>query len=161
MIVKADEDEVVEASGSDVDNSKRSNDVSDSSNRTTPQPEPEPEPEQPRSRSPGASSPRRISIRGVSPESRPDLYFHAAIDQSNRINQPARTNQPNLMSQLEPIIALDQLYQFTNHWEMTYDCGHCDEEVKIKSGEPMRCRMCGHRVLYKKRTKRVVQFEAW
>ena len=30
----------------------------------------------------------------------------------------------------------------------------------IKAGDVIRCRECGYRILYKKRTKRVVQFEA-
>ena len=31
------------------------------------------------------------------------------------------------------------------------DCGHPNE---IKPREPIRCRSCGHRIMYKKRTKR-------
>ncbi|KAJ7499088.1 hypothetical protein FB451DRAFT_1014877, partial [Mycena latifolia] len=31
------------------------------------------------------------------------------------------------------------------------DCGATNE---IKSREPIRCRECGHRIMYKKRTKR-------
>jgi len=41
-----------------------------------------------------------------------------------------------------------------------YMCGNCGSTVKLKSGEPIQCRECGYRILYKKRTKRVVQFEA-
>ncbi|PSN72780.1 hypothetical protein BS50DRAFT_568386 [Corynespora cassiicola Philippines] len=41
-----------------------------------------------------------------------------------------------------------------------YTCGDCDSVVTLKRGEPIRCRNCGHRVLYKQRTKRMVQFEA-
>ncbi|KAF2746551.1 hypothetical protein M011DRAFT_468649 [Sporormia fimetaria CBS 119925] len=41
-----------------------------------------------------------------------------------------------------------------------YSCGDCDAPVSLKRGEPIRCRSCGHRVLYKKRTHRMVQFEA-
>ncbi|KAF2005475.1 hypothetical protein P154DRAFT_424457 [Amniculicola lignicola CBS 123094] len=36
----------------------------------------------------------------------------------------------------------------------------CEEVSKIREGEPMRCKTCGSRVLYKMRTKRMVQFEA-
>ncbi|KAF2869990.1 DNA directed RNA polymerase [Massariosphaeria phaeospora] len=43
---------------------------------------------------------------------------------------------------------------------VTYSCGDCDQEVQLKRGEPIRCRNCGHRVLYKQRTNRMVQFEA-
>jgi DNA-directed RNA polymerase subunit RPC12/RpoP len=139
--VQPDDEEVVEASDSDAEDSDH---VSDDSNYSTPQPElvppPEEEPERTRSGSPRASSPGRMPIVGVSPQSRPDLYYHSAIDQPDRI------------------VAPEPLYTTTNHWEMAYECG---EEVKIRPGKPMRCRLYGHRVLYKNRTKRVVQFEAW
>jgi DNA-directed RNA polymerase I, II, and III subunit RPABC4 len=35
-----------------------------------------------------------------------------------------------------------------------YTCGDCDSPVSLKRGEPIRCRSCGHRVLYKQRTNR-------
>ncbi|KAF7676666.1 metallothionein-i transcription activator [Alternaria burnsii] len=35
-----------------------------------------------------------------------------------------------------------------------YKCGDCDMDVPLKRGEPIRCRNCGHRVLYKQRTNR-------
>ncbi|KAF2996606.1 DNA-directed RNA polymerase core subunit rpc10 [Curvularia kusanoi] len=41
-----------------------------------------------------------------------------------------------------------------------YKCGDCDQDVPLKRGEPIRCKQCGHRVLYKQRTNRMVQFEA-
>jgi DNA-directed RNA polymerase subunit RPC12/RpoP len=55
--------------------------------------------------------------------------------------------------------------------EVTYACYSCERDVVIKRGgvnedgdeaksDQMRCRECGCRMLYKKRTKRVVQFEA-
>jgi len=34
------------------------------------------------------------------------------------------------------------------------------KENELKAGDVIRCRECGYRILYKKRTKRVVQFEA-
>jgi DNA-directed RNA polymerase I, II, and III subunit RPABC4 len=37
-----------------------------------------------------------------------------------------------------------------------YTCGDCDASVSLKRGEPIRCRSCGHRVLYKQRTNRYV-----
>ncbi|KAH7388727.1 DNA directed RNA polymerase, partial [Pyrenochaeta sp. MPI-SDFR-AT-0127] len=39
-----------------------------------------------------------------------------------------------------------------------YKCGDCDQDVPLKRGEPIRCRNCGHRVLYKQRTNRYVIF---
>ncbi|KNE71536.1 hypothetical protein AMAG_15750 [Allomyces macrogynus ATCC 38327] len=41
-----------------------------------------------------------------------------------------------------------------------YLCAACGEETELKPKEPVRCKSCGHRVLYKKRTSRMVQFEA-
>lgn len=38
-----------------------------------------------------------------------------------------------------------------------FPSGHDNE---LKTGDVVRCRECGYRILYKKRTKRVVQFEA-
>ncbi|RKF59044.1 DNA-directed RNA polymerases I, II, and III subunit RPABC4 [Golovinomyces cichoracearum] len=41
-----------------------------------------------------------------------------------------------------------------------YLCGDCNSKVPLKRGDPIRCKECGHRVLYKERTRRMVQFEA-
>lgn len=41
-----------------------------------------------------------------------------------------------------------------------YICGDCGAENTLKPGDVIRCRECGYRILYKKRTKRVVQYEA-
>ncbi|ETW84311.1 hypothetical protein HETIRDRAFT_381789, partial [Heterobasidion irregulare TC 32-1] len=38
--------------------------------------------------------------------------------------------------------------------EMEYLCADCGAKNEIKSREPIRCRECGHRIMYKKRTKR-------
>lgn len=35
-----------------------------------------------------------------------------------------------------------------------YLCGECNQKVQLKKGDPIRCKDCGHRVLYKERTKR-------
>ena len=43
---------------------------------------------------------------------------------------------------------------------VAYICGDCGAENTIKAGDVIRCRDCGYRILYKKRTKRVVQYEA-
>ncbi|KAJ5089467.1 DNA-directed RNA polymerase I II and III subunit RPABC4 [Penicillium argentinense] len=43
---------------------------------------------------------------------------------------------------------------------VNYLCGECNARVPLKRGDPIRCKDCGHRVLYKERTKRMVQFEA-
>lgn len=35
-----------------------------------------------------------------------------------------------------------------------YVCGECSARVPLKRGDQIRCKDCGHRVLYKERTKR-------
>ncbi|KAF2761938.1 hypothetical protein EJ05DRAFT_496825 [Pseudovirgaria hyperparasitica] len=35
---------------------------------------------------------------------------------------------------------------------VNYVCGDCDATVSLKAGDAIRCRECGHRVLYKMRT---------
>ena len=37
-----------------------------------------------------------------------------------------------------------------------YLCGECSAKVQLKKGDPIRCKECGHRILYKERTKRFV-----
>ncbi|RDX53141.1 hypothetical protein K466DRAFT_537120 [Polyporus arcularius HHB13444] len=44
--------------------------------------------------------------------------------------------------------------------DMSYLCADCGSSNEIKPREPIRCRQCGHRIMYKKRTNRMVQFEA-
>ncbi|KAL2164858.1 hypothetical protein VTH06DRAFT_154 [Thermothelomyces fergusii] len=43
---------------------------------------------------------------------------------------------------------------------MYYICGDCAVRVPLEKGAAIRCQKCGARVLYKERTKRMVQFEA-
>lgn len=40
----------------------------------------------------------------------------------------------------------------------SYVCGECSSKVSLKRGDQIRCKDCGHRVLYKERTKRLVSF---
>ncbi|CAG7849464.1 SubName: Full=Uncharacterized protein {ECO:0000313/EMBL:CCA67271.1} [Serendipita indica DSM 11827] len=37
---------------------------------------------------------------------------------------------------------------------------YCGVENDIRPREPIRCKACGHRIMYKKRTSKMVQFEA-
>jgi DNA-directed RNA polymerases I, II, and III subunit RPABC4 len=39
---------------------------------------------------------------------------------------------------------------------VSYVCGDCNSKVQLSKGDIIRCHMCGHRVLYKERTKRYV-----
>ncbi|XP_061754343.1 DNA-directed RNA polymerases I, II, and III subunit RPABC4 [Nerophis ophidion] len=43
---------------------------------------------------------------------------------------------------------------------MFYICGECHKEIEIKARDPIRCRECGYRIMYKKRTNRLVVFDA-
>lgn len=40
----------------------------------------------------------------------------------------------------------------------SYICGECSSKVSLKRGDQIRCKDCGHRVLYKERTKRLALF---
>ena len=50
-----------------------------------------------------------------------------------------------------PATAVSSLLQFRG---VEYRCGDCGARNNIKSGDPVRCRQCGFRILYKMRTKR-------
>ncbi|KAK7314767.1 hypothetical protein VNO77_33300 [Canavalia gladiata] len=43
---------------------------------------------------------------------------------------------------------------------VSYICGDCGMENTLKPGDVIQCRECGYRILYKKRTRRIVQYEA-
>ncbi|KAK9671336.1 hypothetical protein RND81_12G022900 [Saponaria officinalis] len=43
---------------------------------------------------------------------------------------------------------------------VSYVCGDCGQENTLKTGDVIQCRECGYRILYKKRTRRIVQYEA-
>ncbi|KAK1389196.1 hypothetical protein POM88_017374 [Heracleum sosnowskyi] len=43
---------------------------------------------------------------------------------------------------------------------VNYICGDCGQENTLKPGDVIQCRECGYRILYKKRTRRIVQYEA-
>ncbi|KVH91793.1 RNA polymerase archaeal subunit P/eukaryotic subunit RPC10, partial [Cynara cardunculus var. scolymus] len=40
------------------------------------------------------------------------------------------------------------------------DSADCGQENTLKVGDVIQCRECGYRILYKKRTRRIVQYEA-
>ncbi len=53
-----------------------------------------------------------------------------------------------------------QQQQYAPNVGVAYTCGDCGHENTLKAGDVIRCRECGYRILYKKRTRRVVQYEA-
>ncbi|KAL7683223.1 putative RNA polymerase archaeal subunit P/eukaryotic subunit RPABC4 [Plasmopara halstedii] len=44
--------------------------------------------------------------------------------------------------------------------EIKYICGDCGIINYLSARDPIRCRACGYRIMYKARTKRLIQFEA-
>uniref|UniRef100_A0A8C7NWT9 DNA-directed RNA polymerases I, II, and III subunit RPABC4 n=1 Tax=Oncorhynchus mykiss TaxID=8022 RepID=A0A8C7NWT9_ONCMY len=44
---------------------------------------------------------------------------------------------------------------------MIYICGECHTENEIKARDPIRCRECGYRIMYKKRTKRCILLNSY
>uniref|UniRef100_A0A060T9Q1 ARAD1D13574p n=1 Tax=Blastobotrys adeninivorans TaxID=409370 RepID=A0A060T9Q1_BLAAD len=46
------------------------------------------------------------------------------------------------------------------NYGVRYICSNCAADVTLNKADPVRCKECGHRVLYKQRTTRMVQFEA-
>eukprot|EP00475_Leptophrys_vorax_P026603 TRINITY_DN3770_c0_g1_i1.p1 TRINITY_DN3770_c0_g1~~TRINITY_DN3770_c0_g1_i1.p1 ORF type:complete len:347 (-),score=87.24 TRINITY_DN3770_c0_g1_i1:60-1100(-) len=43
---------------------------------------------------------------------------------------------------------------------LVYECAECGADVRLKKSEPIRCRYCGCRVVFKKRTSRPCQYVA-
>jgi DNA-directed RNA polymerase I, II, and III subunit RPABC4 len=43
---------------------------------------------------------------------------------------------------------------------MIYVCGECHKDNELKSTDVIRCNECGYRILYKKRTKRLIVYDA-
>ncbi|ORY21461.1 DNA directed RNA polymerase [Naematelia encephala] len=41
--------------------------------------------------------------------------------------------------------------------QIEYICGDCGAKTALKANEAIRCKECGHRVLYKPRTHRIVR----
>ena len=42
---------------------------------------------------------------------------------------------------------------------MIYICGECHSENEIRPRDAIRCRECGYRIMYKKRTRRLIVFD--
>ncbi|VUG16935.1 RPC10 [Brettanomyces bruxellensis] len=63
---------------------------------------------------------------------------------------PSATNLGNAASGIQSV----------KNYGCKYICAQCAATFTLSPKEPVRCKECGHRVLYKARTKRMVQFEA-
>jgi DNA-directed RNA polymerase subunit RPC12/RpoP len=76
--------------------------------------------------------------------------------QKQNLGNPG-TNTPAFREEMEYLCAGERsfailcLFPSLNKLYIIKDCGAKNE---IKSREPIRCRECGHRIMYKKRTKR-------
>ncbi|KAF2172266.1 hypothetical protein M409DRAFT_63011 [Zasmidium cellare ATCC 36951] len=70
-------------------------------------------------------------------------------------NNAAGSSQPNAFA----IGGTGNTFEDTSK-PVQYLCGDCDTKVTLKKGDPIRCKECGYRVLYKERTNRMIQFEA-
>lgn len=44
--------------------------------------------------------------------------------------------------------------------KMEYFCNECGGKVNLNPSEPIICNFCGSRILYKPRTKKILQYEA-
>ena len=60
----------------------------------------------------------------------------------------------SLMTQSAPLAPSPLLNPFLDR------CGSCGDTVDMGKDDMVRCRSCGHRILYKTRLKRAVQYEA-
>lgn len=50
--------------------------------------------------------------------------------------------------------------QIIGQGKVAYTCGSCGVELHLKINDTVQCTECGGRILYKKRTRNLVQFEA-
>ncbi|KAG7317399.1 hypothetical protein KOW79_019697 [Hemibagrus wyckioides] len=73
----------------------------------------------------------------------------------NAYSQTARTER-TFVVEMDP----QKDMQPPKQQPMIYICGECHTENEIKARDPIRCRECGYRIMYKKRTKRLVVFDA-
>jgi DNA-directed RNA polymerase I, II, and III subunit RPABC4 len=50
--------------------------------------------------------------------------------------------------------------EFNQESGQKYECGSCKEKVLIEKQDPIRCKKCGYRILYKLRSKRPSEYFA-
>lgn len=86
------------------------------------------------------------------------------IQQNRRIQNQRRVGicfeRPKGFSVLRTTMDTQKDVQPPKQQPMIYICGECHTENEMKSRDPIRCRECGYRIMYKKRTKRLVVFDA-
>lgn len=72
---------------------------------------------------------------------------------------PSQTSRPDMYDQPPVARAWDYIPE-AERWTMEYLCHDCEAIVKIKQGEPTRCKDCGCCMLWKKHTATMRQFQA-
>ncbi|KAK9083516.1 hypothetical protein Scep_029987 [Stephania cephalantha] len=101
------------------------------------------------------------------------MHIHISMHTSPRNSSPSHLvscvakefdserNDPNEESILSTTQSQFLLVQMDSQPEpVSYICGDCGMENTLKPGDVIQCRECGYRILYKKRTRRIVQYEA-
>ena len=69
--------------------------------------------------------------------------------------EPLGTFRSSNRSKMDPQGPADQQIH-----QVAYNCGSCGAVTYLKASDPIKCRQCGYRILYKQRTKRMIQHEA-
>ncbi len=49
---------------------------------------------------------------------------------------------------------------FVSDGKLYYDCGSCSEPVSLNNKDAIMCKKCGHRILYKQRLDKRVEYLA-
>lgn len=85
----------------------------------------------------------------------------ASEDSNDEAETPKEEQTDRLLKELVLMAPGDPLKS------VRYSCGGwdlqdnpCDNITELRNGEPIRCKFCGSRMLFKVRTDRLVQFEA-
>lgn len=77
-----------------------------------------------------------------------EAYTPPSLTQTNNAGA-AGSSQPSAFA----ISGTGNTFEDTSK-PVQYLCGDCDTKVTLKKGDPIRCKECGYRVLYKERTNR-------
>lgn len=70
------------------------------------------------------------------------------------------SSSSNTASAREQAIAYAKASGATDVAKLPYECGDCSVTVYLGPGDPVHCNECGCRIFYKKRTSKVVQYNA-
>ncbi len=76
------------------------------------------------------------------------------------IHDPSMTPSPNTFSGNITTATTTNAANPISSKTMIYVCGECHKDNELKSTDVIRCNECGYRILYKKRTKRLIVYDA-